>query len=671
LSSRKKRVVRSGDAPALPPNVYARLERASALVEEELLDEALDILDDLYRRYPHNADILNSLAYTVYETGDLPRYEGLLEELLEAVPDRTDVVAALATVYFQQGRLAMGLQAARHLVENWPDAEAAQRLSEVIPVAERDLAEGMARLGVEPERVFDLGLLHDEVNAYIARGNYAAAREVAEELLAAEPRFVPALNNLSTLHFAEGRFAEAADLQRRALEIAPDNVHALGNLATYAFLMGDEDTARKYADQMVASTAYTTDRGHKIADTLSLLGDDAGVLAAYEKALEDEGDEGDESDEKASLHHLAAVAAMRTGDDARARRLWQTALEKDPDFSIALDNQKDLANPVGERHAPWPFPLEKWMPGPQLQTLRTRIQQGLKESPEDPVTTAVRQFLETYPGLAGLVPHLLDRGDPAGRELAMMTARTLKTPELLEALRTFATSQRGPDAMRLEAANILKETGALRERTLRMWVNGAWTDIRIMGMEITWEGEEDNRPQEVLDLIAAGYQQMTDLEYEAAEESFTRALELHPATVDARFNRAAAWNALNRVDEATREIEAIHREHPDYLFAAAAVAVDLAAAGKTEEAQKTIDPFFDQERLHITEYEALYGAQVKVHLASGNAEAARGWLDMWKQVAPDSERLAMLESELMLVNLRSVLEQGQEWLKPKGDRKER
>src|SRR5439155_26969109 len=94
---------------------------------------------------------------------------------------------------------------------------------------------------------------------------------------------------------------------------------------------------------------------HKKAETFSFLGDDAAVLEAFQAA--EQSGRLTTTREDARLYHLAAVASLRLGREADARRLWEEALRRAPGFECPRQQRIDLGRPIGERHTPWVFPL--------------------------------------------------------------------------------------------------------------------------------------------------------------------------------------------------------------------------------------------------------------------------------------------------------------------------
>jgi hypothetical protein len=77
------------------------------------------------------------------------------------------------------------------------------------------------------------------------------------------------------------------------------------------------------------------------------------------------------------------------------------------------------------------------------------------------VERAARRYVHEHPDIAAVAPALLERGDPQGREFVVNLARLSKSPELMGLLKDFALSQDGPDKLRIEAAQLVREVGLL------------------------------------------------------------------------------------------------------------------------------------------------------------------------------------------------------------------
>src|SRR3970282_248645 len=105
----------------------------------------------------------------------------------------------------------------------------------------------------------------------------------------------------------------------------------------------------------------------------------------------------------------------------------------------------DLKKPVGERNGAWPFPFFQWIPQAWIKQM---IRSASKRS-EEAMTREMSKLLDKNPALRAILPILLERGDPTGREFALRTASQLGLPILAD----FARSQNGTDQDRIAAMN--------------------------------------------------------------------------------------------------------------------------------------------------------------------------------------------------------------------------
>src|SRR5262249_43301675 len=127
----------------------------------------------------------------------------------------------------------------------------------------------------------------------------------------------------------------------------------------------------------------------KLAETFSYLGDDAAVLETWEHAEPDK--KHIAPDQLGLLHHLAAVAAARTGDEKEARKHWRQALKLSPDSQDAAENMEDLKRSVGERNGPWPFGLTHWIRRELVEEMARRVGEANKGKNKRPVQDVMRE----------------------------------------------------------------------------------------------------------------------------------------------------------------------------------------------------------------------------------------------------------------------------------------
>lgn len=423
-----------------------------------------------------------------------------------------------------------------------------------------------------------------------------------------------------------------------------DNVHALSNLTRYLVLSGRLEDAAGEAERLKAAESDQPDLWVKKVEALSYLGDDRGVLDALEAAEQERAEfrTGDPM-----LYHLGAVAAMRLGQEKEARRYWKRALELAPGLEVAEENLEDLDNPVGEQHAPWPFDFANWVAHLGIVELVREAESVLESGDESALSRFFERYLHRHPEIAGIIPRLLDAGDPTGREFALRTAMTAHTPEMLAALKDFALGQRGPDELRMEAAQAVSEAGLLPSGPVRFWQRGEWREVRLVSYDIHDE-PLTRHSAEVEQWHAEAHEALNEGDGERAERLLERALQIEPDDPSLLYNLSVAYTVQQRDEEAEALLRDLHRRDPDYLFARVGLARRYLQRGEIDEGKALLDPLRSRRRFHFAEFNVFCMAQIDLHLAEGNQEAAESWLDMWADSDPDYPALDIYRRRLQV-----------------------
>lgn len=638
--SKKKR--RKSGHPAIVstlPRLLSGLSEVEALVRDKQWPQALQRLEALDRRYPHQAEVLATLANVCYELQDIRRYQHACERLLRIDPDNADAALGLAGSYLRNVRPALALRAFRHFLDRWPDHVRADEVRKTLATLGPQMDGVLADLGLSGEDGLEFAVLHEEVQSLMEQGKYPQARKVAERLLHVKPEFAPTLNNLSQIHFAESRLDRAIAAAQQVLAFDPDNYHALSNLTRFLCLSGRLDEARQWADRLkaVEADADAGDVWIKKAEALSFLGDDQGVLDAFSGAERTGHLKSPLA--KPLLYHLAAVAALRLGREDEARSHWREALKRSPGLDLAQANLDDLRQPVGKRHAPWAFPLPYWVTQQAIRDMAAHLTPAVRHKRDQAVTQAARRYLRQHPEVAALVPLLLDRGDSHAREFALRIALMSETPEMLAALRDFALSQRGPDDLRHQAARAASEAGLLPSGPTRMWIQGEWREILLMEFELHDEPVVEHKPKTerwIIDAVEA----LGQGDGERAERLLKRALEIEPDAPDLLNNLAFAYGLQGRAQEAQALVQQVHQRHPDYAFARIGLARQCISRRQLDEARTLLEPLLSRKRFNFKEFSAFCHAQVELFSAEGKPEGVRAWLDLWAGVDPDNPHIA-------------------------------
>lgn len=649
---RQGRAKTKSASKGMPRQLYDGLEKADRLDRQRKWAEARDLLEELERRYPGRPEVLTGLVNVYYELGDITSYQFACQRLVSLRPDDPDLSLMLAGSCLANVRPAMALHNFARFLRRWPDDVRADDVRKTVADLEAKMDRILQDSGFSGEDGLQLAALHEEVLCCLQQGEFGQARRLAERLLKQKPDFVPAINNLGEAHFREGRTEEAIAAARRVLHPSPDNYHALANLARYLCMSGRADEAQPWAERLKSVESADPDLWVKKAETFTYLGDEQAVLDAFEGAQQAPSMRADPG--QAILHHLAAVASMRLGREKDARRLWNRSLKLNPGLEVAKANLDDLKKPPGQQHAPWAYDLNHWLPNHLTHELVSRMDRLQRRGSERALARETRRLLQDHPQLAAILPILLDRGDPVGRQFALRTAMRAETPETFEVLRDFALGQRGPDEFRHEAARAVREAGLLPAGPVRMWIKGQWAEVLVLGFEIHQETNRVHQPY-VEDLAREAMIALKNDDPQEAEHLLDEALQTEPDAPDLLNNLATAYRLQGRSDKWKQLIHEIHQRHPDYFFGRANMAFIHLQEGDIEAAREMLTPLLSRQRFHLTEFNVLCQARIELCVADRLMDDARSWLNMWEEIYPDNPDLKRWQRRLAYAGLKNSL----------------
>lgn len=165
---------------------------------------------------------------------------------------------------------------------------------------------------------------HDHARALLEEGKFAEAVRILEQIIAAQPDFMAARNNLALAFYYMGMFEKAMDTIREALDIEPGNLHALCNLAIFYQHAGDVSSLSELLGLLRKTEPFHEEHVFKLATTMGILGEHATAFKQFRRLLKEA-----QLEQDPSLYHYAAVAACNSGRYADAERLWRQALKID------------------------------------------------------------------------------------------------------------------------------------------------------------------------------------------------------------------------------------------------------------------------------------------------------------------------------------------------------
>ncbi|MGA2489544.1 MAG: tetratricopeptide repeat protein [Anaerolineales bacterium] len=635
------------DPTRLPRRLREGLEEASELIEHRQPAQAFEVLSDLDDHYPRQPDVLGQMANAHLDLKNMPGYLHTMIRLHEITPNRVDVKLGLAGAYLSNERLALALRTFRQFLKQWPRDERAADVQKTISKLEASLGKILGELDFTLETGLDFAYKHEELQVCMETGEYERCKRLVKTLNEQRPDFVPVLNNLSQVYWLEGNLPEAIETCRKVLEIEPDNIHALSNLTRFLYMQGKQEEARTVAKRLKESTAEASDRLVKKAEGLSFIQDDAAVLSLLETA--ERGREIDNLDH--AFYHWCAVAEYRRGNLTAARSQWKKSFKLAPSFELASVNLEELKKPMQLRDCPQVFSIDMWLSKKVVGELTSAVERAAKKKNDQEFRVKIQAYFNSRPEILNFILAALDRGDTLSKDLAVKLTDMSGHLALLSALKDFALSQKGTDAMRMEASQVLAHHGVFESgQEVTLWWNGELRPMLMLGFEVSYEPPKESplKPA-VQNLMVQAVNALREKNGQKAEEVLRKGLQIQPDEPSLLNNLAFALSLQGKNEASNALANRVAEEFPDYFFGQTIAARKAIQVGDLEKAKVIIDRLLQRKELHVTEFSALCMCQIDFMIANKKPDGAVSWYDIWKQGYPDDPRLEEYKSEIAVI----------------------
>ncbi|MDX1582031.1 MAG: tetratricopeptide repeat protein [Thermoanaerobaculia bacterium] len=278
-------------ALAMDANDAELFLRARFAAEDEQLEEALEIFDELLSEHEENPVLYFEKARVLANMRRFVQAEAQLRHALDLDPSFYDARKLL-------GRMLLDRSAGRTArVE-----EAIEHLQIAFQLQPNDLATGLTisqvllGLGkVEEAKIIVEGLLertpdHRSVNYQYAQvllrlGEKEKAAKYLEAVILQEPFYRPAITQLLEIYEEQGRWSEAADLLKMLAIQEPGNLEIRRQHAYFLMRAGRLEESRELLESILDSTPRDAASSFMLAEVLSELAEYEEAEPHYRRAL--------------------------------------------------------------------------------------------------------------------------------------------------------------------------------------------------------------------------------------------------------------------------------------------------------------------------------------------------------------------------------------------------
>jgi tetratricopeptide (TPR) repeat protein len=631
----------------LPRRLREGLMEADQLLEKKNPVKAQKILQELAKDFPHREEVLGLLTNACMDTNDRRGYLQAIRELHSLRPNKPEYTLGLAEGYLSNGYFFLALQCFERFMNRWPSFPDMDEIRARVNIVREGSNTFLNELQLEESEAIEFARKHDELRVCLDTGQFQRGKSLAREMLQVKPDFAPTRNNLSQIYWLEGENNKAIETCRAVLAADPDNIHALSNIIRLYYLSGQKEETPEFIKRLKESKVDAAEHWKKIAEVLSFIGDDQGMLEL--KAMAQEETEPYELDEY--FHHYAAVSEAMLGREKEARKDWNQALKLQPGFSPAQENLDDLDLPKHERNGPWAHSLGEMIPEKIARELTSVVERAAKNKNEDKFQPAVRRFIDTRPEILQLASLILERGEKGAKEFVITVADISGHEKLLAVLKEFAFGQAGSDEMRMQAAQILSKHNAAPSGTVKLWLEGEWREIMLLGFEITPEPtfEIPLKPR-ALQLYTQAIEALREENWALAEKCLREALVLQPEVPSLLNNLALALSMQGKKEEGDALLKHISQDFPDYFFGQMSLARLSIHEKDYEKADAILRHWMEtKKKFHFSEYNIFCKTWIDLLIAEDKLKEAFSWFEMLEQSEPDDPDLEYYKQHLELI----------------------
>lgn len=450
--SQRKRAANNRRPKVIPIRLDATFffERAVQSLDRYHYDKALKYFRKAVEFEPENPVNHCNMAGILSEMGRYEESNDILRSVLDRIdPAMTECYYYLANNYANMELYEAAEEALVRYLENDLDGQFLDEADELLDLLKFELNRPTKLSTIKSkENVF----AHDKARELLEAGRFADAVKILEDIIAKEPSFLAARNNLGLAYYYMGLFEKSVVTINEVLESEPGNLHALCNLAIFYQHSNQEGPLRKLVDRLNKTVPFHPEHVFKMATTLGIVGEHKEAYRHFLRLLRT----GELSGEP-SLHHFAAVAATNLARYDEAERHWKQAEKLDEGSPVPVYYLKKLEKVrAGEESAPshyhYHLPFEEqfrqWENNPGLVT----------------------EALKREPLIRSSFFWALRHGDRKTKVQVIQALGLIADDEVIEALKAFLIDAGEEDELKRVAVLVLRSIGV--QETLAVTFGG-------------------------------------------------------------------------------------------------------------------------------------------------------------------------------------------------------
>ena len=316
----KKRATNDRKVISFIPDGELYYKKALQAMKRDRFEDAHKYLKRATELSPNDPLILMQYGVLVMEEGRFEEAHELLLGAHELDPTEQEIIFYLAEIHAHLGLLRDAKAYAEKYISLDPDGPFADESLEIIDYAEQE----DAFYDEDEVRDGEVYFLQEKARRLMESGDFKTATELLESIIADNPDFWAAYNNLALAYFYIGETKKASVLLHKVLKQNKGNLHALCNLAVFYYYEKKEEELESLLTLLVKIKPYVIEHRYKLGATFALIGRHKEAFN-WLRSLQKRGFDGD-----AGYYFWLSHSAYFSGHEKIAHEAYAKLIEIDP-----------------------------------------------------------------------------------------------------------------------------------------------------------------------------------------------------------------------------------------------------------------------------------------------------------------------------------------------------